>query len=64
MNRNKTKKDSADKAELQILALRSTANARAKAPAAAVKFFKKNEAPFSWAWKLYNFEINKDIFVK
>ena len=65
MNRNKTKKDSAKKAELQILELRARLRMREqKPPQPQSNSDKKNEAPFSWACKFYNFEINKDIFVK
>ena len=66
INRNKTKKDSANfkKAELQILELRARLRMREqKPPRPQSNSDKKNEVPFSWTWKLYNFEINKDIFV-
>ena len=65
MNMNKTKKDSARKAELQILELRARLRMREqKPPQPQSNSNKKNEVPFPWTWKLYNFEINKDIFVK
>ena len=65
MNKDKTKRNCKEKAELQLVELRARLRMRKlKPPQPQSKIIEKNEVPFSWSWKLCNFNINENIFVK